>query len=141
MTLPEPAPGMVISYSYLWPDERKAGLEDGRKDRPCAIVVARLDEAGDTSVLVVPITHTPPAPDRHPVRLPLSIKRRLGLDEAPSWIVTDELTQFICPGFDLRPISRQTPNRFDYGFLPVELFNAVKRAIRLNAATLRNVPR
>jgi hypothetical protein len=49
MALPEPAPGLVICYSYLWHDERRRGVDEGRKDRPCAIVVARIDEAGDTS--------------------------------------------------------------------------------------------
>lgn len=141
MTLPEPAPGLVICYSYLWHDEHKAGLEEGRKDRPCAIVVARMDEAGDTSVLVVPITHTQPAADRHPVKLSLSVKRRLGLDDSPPWIVTDQLNQFTWPGYDLRPISRQAPDQFHYGFLPTELFDAVKRAIRMNATMLRKVRR
>ncbi|HET6161335.1 MAG TPA: hypothetical protein VFE34_23535 [Dongiaceae bacterium] len=141
MALPEPAPGLVISYSYLWHDEHRAGVEEGRKDRPCAIVVARLDEAGDTSVLVVPITHTQPAADRHAVKLPLAVKRHLGLDEAPSWIITDELNQFIWPGFDLRPTSRQRPDRFHFGFLPTEIFDAVKRAIRINAMTVRRVNR
>jgi len=56
MTLPVPAPGLVIGYSYLWHDERIAGAEEGRKDRPCAIVLAATDDAGDTVVYVVPIT-------------------------------------------------------------------------------------
>lgn len=141
MALPEPAPGLVICYSYLWHDEHGTGAEEGRKDRPCAIVVARTDEAGDISVLVVPITHTQPAVNRHAVELPLAVGRRLGLDELPSWIITDELNQFIWPGFDLRPISRQTPDRFHFGFLPRETFDAVKRAILANAAALRKVQR
>jgi len=40
MPLPEPEPGLVISYSYLWHYERAAGVEEGRKDRPCVILVA-----------------------------------------------------------------------------------------------------
>jgi uncharacterized protein YifN (PemK superfamily) len=141
MALPEPAPGLVICYSYLWHDEHRAGIEEGRKDRPCAVVVARTDEAGDTAVLVVPITHTQPAADRHAIELPIAVKRRLGLDELPSWIITDELNRFIWPGFDLRPISRQAPDKFHFGFLPTETFDAVKRAILANAATLRKVQR
>jgi hypothetical protein len=141
MALPEPAPGLVICYSYLWHDERRRGVDEGRKDRPCAIVVARIDEAGDTSVLVVPITHTEPRADRHPVELPPAVRRRLGLDDRRSWIVTDELNRFTWPGFDLRPVSRQTPDIFHFGFLPSRLFNAVKRAILANAASLRSVQR
>lgn len=37
---PEPQPGLVISYAYLWSDEAERGLVEGREDRPCAIVVA-----------------------------------------------------------------------------------------------------
>jgi hypothetical protein len=141
MALPEPEPGLVICYSYLWHHEHDAGAEEGRKDRPCAIVVSRADEAGDTSVLVVPITHTRPAAIRHPVKLPAWVKRRLGLDEQPAWIITDELNQFIWPGFDLRPISRHAMDTFHFGFLPVEILDAVKRAIFLNARRLRRVQR
>ena len=141
MALPEPVPGLVIGYAYLWHDEQRRGVDEGRKDRPCAIVVARVDEAGEQSVLVVPITHTEPAADRRPVALPRTVKRRLGMDDRPSWIVTDELNQFTWPGYDLRPISRQTPDVFHFGFLPAKLFDAVKRAILANAARLRNVQR
>jgi hypothetical protein len=141
MALPEPAPGLVICYSYLWHDEHKAGAEEGRKNRPCAIVVARTDEAGDTSVLVVPVTHTKPSADRHPVALPRTVRRRLGLDDEPSWVITNELNQFIWPGFDLRPIPRQSPERFHYGYLPSYIFDAVKQGILANAASLRRVRR
>jgi hypothetical protein len=141
MALPEPVPGLVICYSYLWHDERRRGVDEGRKDRPCAIVVAREDDAGETSVLVVPITHTEPPADRHPVVLPSTVKRRLGMDNRPSWIVTDELNQFTWPGFDLRPISRQTPDVFHFGLLPAKLFKAVTRSILANATRLRNVER
>ncbi len=40
MPLPEPRPGLVISYSYLWRDQNEAGETEGRKDRPCAIIAA-----------------------------------------------------------------------------------------------------
>jgi len=37
---PEPQVGLVISYSYLWSEEAERGQIEGRKDRPCAIIVA-----------------------------------------------------------------------------------------------------
>jgi hypothetical protein len=40
MPLPAPQRGLVISYAYLWHHEHRAGLEEGRKDRPCVIVLA-----------------------------------------------------------------------------------------------------
>jgi hypothetical protein len=48
-------PGLVIRYSYLWHAEYLEGREEGKKDRPCAIVAAiRCDESGSTRVLVLP---------------------------------------------------------------------------------------
>jgi hypothetical protein len=35
--LPEPRPGLVIGYSYLWERDFRAGREEGSKDRPCAV--------------------------------------------------------------------------------------------------------
>ncbi len=128
MTLPTPAPGLVISYAYLWRTEQRTGSTEGRKDRPCAIVVATKDEDGDILVYVSPITHTPPSGGAA-LEIPASVKRRLGLDSGRSWIVTDELNRFIWPGYDLRPIARDQPDVFQWGFLPVELFEALKAAI------------
>lgn len=128
MALPTPAPGLVIAYSYLWHDQHLAGAEEGRKTRPCAIVVATTDAEGDTQIYVAPITHSPPD-DPHAVALPPAAKRRLGLDDSPSWIVTNEVNRFIWPGYDLRSVSRDKPNTFAWGFLPQETFAAVKRGI------------
>ena len=60
MPLPEPVPGAVIRYSYLWSEERAKGREEGVKWRPCVIVVAITHERGRTRVSVAPITHRPP---------------------------------------------------------------------------------
>lgn len=128
MALPDPAPGLVISYSYLRRDQHHAGAEEGRKARPCAIVVAMTDDDGDTKVYVAAVTHSRPD-DPHAVELPPAVKRRLGLDEAPSWIVTSELNRFVWPGYDLRPIARDRPDVFAWGFLPVEVFEALKRGV------------
>jgi hypothetical protein len=128
MALPEPEPGLVISYSYLWHDQHSAGAEEGRKARPCAIVVATADEDGDTKVYVAAITHSNPD-DPHSVELPAAVKQRLGLDGAPSWIVTSELNRFIWPGYDLRPVARDKPDVFAWGFLPTGIFAALKQGI------------
>lgn len=142
MALPTPAPGLVISYAYLWRDQQKAGIAEGRKDRPCAIVVTVKDQDEDTLVYVAPITHSPPSDDRG-LEIPAAVKRRLGLDAARSWIVTDELNRFIWPGYDLRPIARGRPDVFHWGFLPVEVFADLKAAVLAHqrAGRLGVVPR
>jgi hypothetical protein len=40
MPIPNPEPGLVISYAYLWHHEHRAGREEGQKDRPSVIVLA-----------------------------------------------------------------------------------------------------
>jgi hypothetical protein len=105
-----------------------AGATEGRKSRPCAIVVTTVDDEGDTLVYVAPITHYQSAAGSA-IELPTGVKRRLGLDASASWIITSELNRFIWPGYDLRPISRNSPDVFSWGYLPVELLEAVKLQI------------
>jgi mRNA-degrading endonuclease toxin of MazEF toxin-antitoxin module len=64
----------------LWHSEYRQGREEGRKDRPCAIVLTADNSAGETIVTVVPITHTPPLPAGEAVEIPLPTKQRLRLD-------------------------------------------------------------
>lgn len=118
MSIPTPQPGLVISYSYLWAREHRKGLDDGRKTRPCAIVAAHQVIEGHEIVTVVPVTHTPPTEPADAIEIPPALKAHLGLDDLPSWIVVTETNDFLWPGPDLRPVSRNQPNRFDYGMLP-----------------------
>lgn len=113
MPLPRPEPGLVISYAYLWRHEYRRGREEGAKSRPCAIVLATMIEADDVVVTVAPVTHSPPEDPALAIELSAKVKRRLGLDDTPSWIIADEVNRFTWPGPDLRPISRATPGRFD----------------------------
>jgi hypothetical protein len=55
------------------------------------------------------------------VALPAALKRHLGLDPEPSWIIVSEANQFVWPGPDLSPISRAHPSSFAYGYLPTDL--------------------
>ncbi len=108
--LPEPEVGLVISYSYLWKEEEERGQVEGRKDRPCAIILA-VDVAdaradGGKQVAVAPITHTPPRDPNVAVEIPARIKEHLGLDSERSWVIVEEVNIFTWPGFDLRPIRR-----------------------------------
>ena len=127
MTIPVPAAGLVIRYSYLWHSEHLEGREEGQKDRPCALVAAiRMGEAGETRVLVLPITHSPPLYPKNAFEIPLTIKERLGLDAGRSWIVVSESNDFVWPGPDLRPVPGADPASVAYGFLPPRFFNIVR---------------
>jgi hypothetical protein len=122
--IPHPEPGLVISYAYLWRHEHEAGREEGQKDRPSVIVLAvSRDAAGATVATVLPITHSAPVDPASAVAIPLPVRRHLGLDDAPSWIVVAEGNEFVWPGYDLRKLPRS--DRYDYGFLPPRFFNQV----------------
>ena len=122
---PEPEVGLVISYSYLWKEEEEQGLVEGRKDRPCAIVLTIDVPAAESNrrkqVIVAPITHSPPHPNVA-VEIPPRVKEHLGLDGERSWVILDEVNIFTWPGFDLRPI-RRGETRIDYGLLLPKYFD------------------
>jgi PemK-like, MazF-like toxin of type II toxin-antitoxin system len=121
---------MVVSYGYLWRHEHERGRSEGRKDRPCVIVLSVENSQMGIMVTVAPVTHSPPADPEIGIEIPLSVKRHLGLDDARSWVVVNEGNRFLWPGFDLRPI-RGAKSRFTYGFLPPRYFDAVLERFRL----------
>ncbi len=126
MPLPSPTPGLVIGYRYLWTTEARSGQQEGRKTRPCVIILAVEDAKGEKLVTVAPITHSEPCGQDDAVELPQTTKRRLGLDEERSWVIISEVNRFTWPGPDLSPISWKQPDRFEAGFLPPRLFDDIK---------------
>lgn len=143
MAFPVPVPGLVIRYSYLWASEHARGQEEGVKDRPCAIVLATADEAGDQVVTVLPISHTPPSNPLLAVEIPAAVKRRLKLDEDRSWVVLAEANRFTWPGPDLRPLQPGDAQSTAYGPLPYGLFEEIrlKFIAALKGQAVRAVPR
>ncbi|MGN6143475.1 MAG: hypothetical protein ACTHOP_07790 [Mesorhizobium sp.] len=125
-SLPKPIPGLVIRYSYLWADEHDEGREEGGKDRPSAIVLASSTSDHATAVVVLAITHSPPASGDLAVEIPRLTKRRLGLDDERSWVVLSEANRFTWPGPDLRRISVGDNASVAYGELPADLFRKVR---------------
>jgi hypothetical protein len=126
VTIPAPFPGLVIRYSYLWHRENRAGQQEGRKDRPAAILMTAKGEANATRVYVLPITHAPPENGDISIEISHRIKRLIGLDAEPSWIVLDELNDFIWPGFDLTPVPGSDPPNYSYGVLPPTFYDQVR---------------
>ena len=140
MPLPEPQPGLVIRYAYLWRREAEQGREGGAKDRPCVVVLAVKRESGKTRVVVVPITHSVPLSSEGAIELPIQTKLRLGLDDQASWIITSEVNVFTWPGPDLRPIQIGEGARFAFSYLPARLttqmIEVVKNHARQGSASL-----
>jgi hypothetical protein len=140
VALPAPVPGLVIRYSFLWCEAAARGEEEGVKDRPCAIVLVSEDRGGEKIVLVLPVTHSPPAEPDLAVEIPIETKRRLGLDHHRSWIVVTDANRFSWPGPDLRPGAGVAGSSVAYGFLPRGLFYEVRekfaRAIERRLASI-----
>lgn len=128
MSLPNPEPGLVISYAYVWRREHDAGQEEGRKNRPCVIVLSVEKHNSGTQVTVAPITHSPPSANTPNIEIPLRVKQHLGLDDERAWVILDEVNQFVWPGYDLRPIP-STKGEIAYGFLPPRLFDQIRTGI------------
>ena len=140
MALPEPVPGLVIRYGYLWAEEHRRGQEEGVKDRPCAVVLITADEEGEQWVTGLPVTHTPPIDRQFSVEIPAATKRRLGLDDERSWVVLSEANRFLWPGPDLSPVRQGDARTVAYGQLPYALFEEIRQkfiaAIRARRAGL-----
>lgn len=129
MSLPTPHPGLVVRHSYLWHRESRAARESGAKDRPATVlIVSTIADGPAQRVYLLPITHRPPDEDRAAIEIPRAIKRHLNLDGERSWIIIDEVNDFIWPGFDLAPIPGSNPPAFAYGTLPPTFFEAVRDA-------------
>ncbi len=89
------------------------------------VVLSVQDAGNDKIVTVAPITHTRPERADLAIPLPSAVKRRLGLDSEPSWIIAADLNRFVWPGVDLRPtgIDQRT---YAYGLLPAALYHQLR---------------
>lgn len=100
------------------------GREEGDKDRPALVIaIVTTSASGVPVVRVLPVTHTPPSNPDLAVEIPAATKRRLGLDDVPSWIVLTESNRFVWPGPDIRPVDTESGY---YGALPPALFKEVR---------------
>ncbi|TPQ42383.1 hypothetical protein C2U70_01615 [Bradyrhizobium guangdongense] len=124
MALPDPKPGLVVRYDYLWSREAAAGRDQG-KDRPTCLVAASDSLTTPRYVVLLPITHSPPDADTVGVEIPVKVKQAIGLDDAPSWVIVSEYNVDEWPNAGLTPIPGK-PGTFSYGFVPPGLFAQIK---------------
>jgi hypothetical protein len=122
--LPEPKPGLVIRYDYLWSRAAAAGRDQG-KERPACLVAATDPITSPRFVVILPITHTRPDKNAVGVEIPARIREALGLDDAPSWVIVSEHNVDEWPNGGLAPLPGR-PGVFSYGFIPPGLFAQVK---------------
>jgi hypothetical protein len=126
VTSTSPEPGLVISYAYLWHSQSVQGVEEGYKERPCVIVSAEIQAQTSLRVLVLPMTHSTPAPANRDLtqEVPPTLCRHLRLDDGRCWIVLTEANEFQWPGPDL---GHSAPgNALVYERLPPRFFEKVR---------------
>ncbi|MEJ2124913.1 MAG: hypothetical protein P8Y47_08930 [Alphaproteobacteria bacterium] len=124
MPLPEPRPGLVIRYDYVWANEALVGRDKG-KERPACLIAASDPSASPRFVVILAITHAQPDQDTVGIEIPAKVKQAIGLDDTPSWIIVSEYNVDEWPNGGLPPI----PGRvgvFSYGFIPPGLFAQVR---------------
>ena len=139
MRLPEPKPGLVFRYDYLWDREARQG-KDTSKNRPVCLAIATDSTINPRIVVILPITHSRPTGDTVGVEIPARIRRYLRLDDERCWIIVSEANIAFWP----RPGIAQLPGRsgdFAYGTLPRTLFSTVKDMALKNLNLRRSVRR
>jgi len=124
VAFPDPKPGLIVRYDYLWSREAAAGRDQG-KDRPTCLVAATDSLTRPCYVVLLPITHTPPDADTTGIEIPAQVKRSLGLDDAPSWVIVSEHNIDEWPNGGLSAVPGK-PGVFSYGFIPPSLFAQIK---------------
>jgi hypothetical protein len=86
-----PRIGHVLRYPYLWARQALSGETEGRKTRPCAVVLAITNQVGNTELRLCAITTQPPSSSNRAISVPEIERRRAGLDTGIGlWVILDE---------------------------------------------------
>ena len=127
MPLPTPKLGLVVHYGFVWAGAGRSAPPDAGKERPCLIVDLESVEGpeGRTVIRVtyLPISHVRPRGDERTVTIPPRVAAHLGLTFELSYLYTSYAVEDDWP-FDLAHLPG-SQDRFDYGFIPPRLFEAV----------------
>ena len=139
MALPEPEPGLVFRYDYVWARETRRGATTG-KERPACVAVAMDSDIDPRLVLIVPITHSRPTGKNVGVEIPAVVRRNLGLDDQPCWVIVSDSNVDDWPNPGIAPLPGK-PSVFAYGVLPARLFDRIKAALLACGGGKRTVRR
>jgi len=115
---------MVLRYDYLWSREAIQGRQQG-KDRPTCLVAASDSRINPSYVVLLPITHSRPTGDTVGIEIPDKVKKAIGLDDEPSWVIVSDYNIDEWPNAGLSQIPGKS-GVYSYGFLPPSLFATVK---------------
>lgn len=129
MTLPDPVPGLVVGYDFLFREQAESGMENASKPHPAAIVLV-VENEGRTRTGLVAISHS--APSRENAAFYMKLRpdecREIGLDAGDHWINLRDINLFDWPGFDLM---RSAPGRsFVYGRMKRSTFVRLVEAMK-----------
>ena len=139
--IPDPVPGLIFRYGYLWLAEFRQGRVDPIKDRPACIVIrvadpadARLSVAGaqpapldPNDVVLLPIATRRPSADQLGVELSPEEKSLCRPDPAVrSWVIVSEFNADVWPNADLSLVPET--GAFAYGVARPGLLARVGRA-------------
>ena len=139
MALPEAQPGLVFRYDYLWNWQARQGASTG-KERPACLAMATDAEIDPQVVVILPITHSKPSGDAIGIEIPPSVRRTLGLDSEPCWVIVSEYNVDEWPPAGIAPLPG-TKTVFAYGTLPSRLFVQIKTEFLKRFDTRRAVRR
>jgi hypothetical protein len=141
----DPKPGLVIRYDFLWKAEEQAGRTEGRKDRPCAIIlVTQPREDGSKDVILCPITHTPPRTGESAIEIPYKMAQHLKLDDDRMWIKTHQVNTVVWEdGYIPFGVIQAHPGHWTFGQLHHSLSKQAFEQVRENSRKriLENVRR
>ena len=121
---PDAEPGLVFRYDYVWGREARHGREAG-KDRPACIAIATDSDIEPQLVIILPITHSKPTARDAGVEIPPLVRRKLGLDDEPCWVIVSDANIDDWPNAGISPLPGSA-RAFAYGYLPDLLFEKIK---------------
>lgn len=134
-----PKVGQVVEHYFLWQREHAEGLAEGRKSRPCLILIVEVRAGLSPRVTLVPITSQSPRGESAALAIPRALNARIGLDPGrDAWLVIDEANVFVWPGFDLVP---QSNGGFVRGTVTAGFFQQVRSAVLVMHGAVKFVRR